>query len=81
MTAFDWRLMYGVFRSNFRKHDHYTNLGRTPTNRKLSKLGSGILERIQKIKESASVDKSSPRRIGERRPTLFRESIRDVTDL
>ena len=50
MTAFDWRLMYGVFRSNFKKHDHYTNLKHTPLNKTLAKLGSKVLERIKKIK-------------------------------
>ena len=81
MTAFDWRLMYGVFRSNFKKHDHYTNLKHTPLNKTLAKLGSKVLERIKKIKTSGSVEKTMPSRLGERRPTLFRESIWEVTDL
>ncbi len=49
MTAFDWRLMYGIFRSNFKKHDKYDNLKHIPKNKKLSKLGSAVLERIKKI--------------------------------
>jgi len=57
MTAFDWRLMYWIFRSNFKKHDKYDNLKHIPSNKKLSKLGSVILERINKIKTTGSNEK------------------------
>jgi hypothetical protein len=54
MKAFDWRLMYWIFRSNFKKHDKYDNLKHIPKNKKLSKLGSAVLERIKKIQTYGS---------------------------
>jgi hypothetical protein len=54
MTVFDWRLMYHVFRSNFKKHDHYKNLKHTPLKKK--KLEIKKKKIVQLLKNHCQVE-------------------------
>ena len=71
MTAFDWRLVYGVFRNNFRKYDHYDNL----KHRRLSvSFGAGILKRLERIKHIDEVTLTPKNK--KARKSMFRTSSR-----